>query len=286
MINDVINKNDDANQSAFENMVCYSNYIAEMCEPLFKAFGVTNFNYTEFHADDTLLLLNSDAHFLKKQSDINNIAKLPEILNAFSQPGFYLQDAESCIYSTYYQEDNYQQLLAELNYGHIFHYFQKVNKNNGQSLILHYTVSAPINMHNANYIYLNHIEEFFSFFQYLNKRISNQIKQMPRLVCAGIKNSNMFCSPENKFDHDQFLQTLNLFKLKKINTKKPALSKREQEILRHILQGISPQEISKISGRSKRTIECQLSNLRKRYGSKNTIQLVYKLLSQGADFIS
>lgn len=67
-----------------------------------------------------------------------------------------------------------------------------------------------------------------------------------------------------------------------VKSKNNALTDREFECLRYLLEGFSAKEIAREIGISPRTIELHIHSIRQKTGSRTTLQLLAKLLKIAA----
>ena len=52
------------------------------------------------------------------------------------------------------------------------------------------------------------------------------------------------------------------------------LTRREREILNHLLRGRGPAKIAQVTGRNRHTIECQATSLRQKLGAHSLLEAV------------
>lgn len=257
--------------SAINNyeLVNYTDFVQQICKPLFKITGINHFSYVEMNEQGQFFWLGSNGDYLEKCINNQLVDNAPlSILKTYPKSGLYLID----VYQEEYKQHSLPvfELLNQFNYGHSFRILEIINN---QRFKL-YSFDAPLEKQDINHVYLNNVEIFKKFNIYFDEKIAPvknelikcQIDSDNHAECIGLINSflenNLLETTfRGDFDKNNYIQ----------------LTPREKEILLWFVKGKTSDETASLLNISRRTVERHFENLREKFSCFSKNQLALKL---------
>ena len=239
--------------------------IEEICEPLFKYFGFTNFGYVKIDTSGKMLRVSTGLEWTKRYFDAqyyNDIdfyffddipinGSACRIYTNKPQSGVYIELFDYNIWNIYTIYEK------EVNHRHVY-FFATSRENTGM-------IDFYINEKAVLDVFIKYFKEQASLL--LNMENSNNlIKTALQIQDVKIR--------EKKQNAQQFLDDIGYY----VNKKNNALTNKEKECAKFLINGQSAKEAAIFLGISNRTVEFHINNIKMKLGCKNKAQLIKSLL--------
>ena len=260
--------------------MAWASEMAQVCKPL-KSLGVTYFGHARIDKDGRLATNANHPTFLEhyyKHGYYNYDFHMGEQTKS---QRYFLWD----IVPRFGQTEILYNVAIEFGFSHTF---TIIERENDEKNCYHFATKAGNTF--MNDFYLQHIdllEKFVSYFKdqlLINDRLNRAYQSICR-VSTG-KDGNYFI--ENNFpltlDPENLSEYLKAIDSTSTTGVNPAdtihLTRREQQCAHYLLEGHTSKEIADQLHISARTVEVYFERLKKRFGSKNKIQLARHLVEQ------
>ncbi len=255
-------KLDLTNASAFDFCKSASETIADICQPFFKATGLTSFIYGRVFFDGRYLGLTNEIEWIKNWfQDIHTIADTAFHTSLLQTP---LHVPNYSLWS-FTSEDKIIQFNNRFNLWHGFDIHYRLE----DSLEV-WCFATSKESHQLNNFYLNNLKLFHHFCLYFREKAASFMETNVESRLAVFKEHfdlSYHDSVSLKANFNAFIGSFPLTRYS-LHTKngKAKLSKRELECMFHISQGKTAKEIGKLLNLSNRTIEFYIGNIKQKTG--------------------
>jgi DNA-binding CsgD family transcriptional regulator len=247
----------------------HADQIAEICAPL-KKLNISYFSHVRISHDKKMSAISSNPdfteHYLKNQYFTTDIHMVDE--NKFGN--FFVWDGIEF-------SGRSGQMCREAGEFGIHNPFTIIDRNNNGIDYYHFANNSTNKQ--INQMYLANIDLLHLFISYFKDNIK---KSKPLSKAHDFKfnvNSDIKIAFEDSlitYDRSDFLNSINHKKFPKIEIENQTLSKRQSEILRLVVRGMTMKEIGKILNLSPRTVGHYFETIKMKLNISTRSELISK----------
>ena len=238
--------------------------IRQICQPMFDIFGINYFDYARIYKNGEGIFLYSDPewveYFLNHPKYIPPCKLLPE--------GRYIWHS--------YFDDNFLS-VARNEFSHEHGVTLVRNTNHDYDELINF--SADPKQKQVYNLYINQTKILDHFINYFLDKVNPFINTITRKRLLIDNNKNVTLHEDSWEEKYQKFCQFTSFSPLKSQVKLPpsiqkCLSTREEDSIKHLLQGLSAKEIARQLNISHRTVEQYLDSARQKLNCKSRIELI------------
>lgn len=239
--------------------------VEEICRPLFKYFGLTNFGYVKIDKEGKMLRISTGLEWTKRYfeacyyNDIDFYFFHDVPLNS-SISRIYTNKPLGGVYSELYDHNIwniYTVYEKDIDFCHVY-FFATSRENTG---VIDFYINEKVVL-----------DAFTTYFKKQTALLLN-MDNSENLIKTNLHIQQVKVR-EKEQNAQQFLTDIGCY----INKKNDALTNKEKECAKFLINGCSAKEVARLLNISNRTVEFHLSNIKTKLGCRNKAQLIKTLL--------
>lgn len=256
---------------AFKYNQSIDSVLREICDPLFKSFGINGFGYARFYKNGQCFDIFSDIKWQQLYFDKFDCYHLVKEDLKFSS-----NNSSTVLWGNSLIERKNPILNA--SYEHNLWHGLRIYESFADHVDCWHFTTAVSNFQIVNF-YINEINSFKRYIHYFNEKAASLINKQNSLYFL---EKNIFDDQSGNafFSQEKFKDELSIKKFKvNINNHQITFSKREAECVEHIVQNKTFKEVAIKMKLSPRTVEFYLNNVKRKANCATSHELINLLNS-------